>query len=178
MAHFYLEVEMNNVIYIYLICILIEVYHIVFHKFVYSIEGGILKAFKTLDKFHKGLKYCAEAGSKWNDSPELLNSIGEFPCVMNEEAINNYVYNSKRKLISLYDSKYIAKFLFEQFIELLYWAFSVLIVIKDFPRGIIIFAALMILSHMHKNYNDFKYFYLFDSLFCIVMYVTCITTLV
>lgn len=170
---------MSNVIYIYLICILIEVYHIVFHRFVYSIEGGILKSFKTLDKFHKGLKYCAEASNEWSNCPELINCIGKFPTVMDEDAVNNYAYNTKRELISSYDSKYIAKFLLEQLIELLYWAFSVLIVIKDFPRGIIIFAALMILSHMHKNYNDsFKYFYLFDSLFCIIMYITCITTLI
>lgn len=169
---------MNNVVYIYLACILIEVYHIVFHEFVYSIESGILKSFKTLDKFTKGLKYCLEAGKEWDDSPELVNGLGQFPSSMNKIVINDYAYNSKRKLISLYDSKYIAQFLFEQFVELLYWVLSVLIVIKDFPRGIIVFLALLVLSHMHKNYNDLKYFYLFDSLFCIVLYASCITTLI
>ena len=169
---------MNNVVYIYLACILIEVYHIVFHEFVYSIESGILKSFKTLDKFVKGLKYFAEAGKEWNDSSELVNGLGQFPNPMSEAVINDYTYNSKRKLISLYSSKYIAQFLFEQFIELLYWVLSVLIVIKDFPRGIIVFLALLVLSHMHKNYNDLKYFYLFDSLFCIVLYASCIATLI
>lgn len=169
---------MNNVVYIYLACILIEVYHIVFHGFVYSIESGILKSFKTLDKFIKGLKYCMEAEKEWDDSPELVNGLGQFPSAMNEAALNDYTYNSKKKLISLYGSKYIAQFLFEQLIELLYWVLSVLIVIKDFPRGIIVFLALLVLSHMHKNYNDLKYFYLFDSLFCIVLYISCITTLI
>ena len=169
---------MNNVVYIYLACILIEVYHIVFHGFVYSIESGILKSFNTLNKFIKGLKYCTEAGKEWNDSPELVNGIGQFPSHMNEAVINDYTYNSKMKLISLYSSKYIAQFLFEQFIELLYWVLSVLIIIKDFPRGIIVFLALLVLSHMHKNYNDLKYFYLFDSLFCIVLYASCIATLI
>ena len=169
---------MNNVVYIYLACILIEVYHIVFHGFVYSIESGILKSFNTLNKFIKGLKYCAEAGKEWNDSSELVNGLGQFPSPMNEAIINDYTYNSKRQLISLYSSKYIAQFLFEQFIELLYWVLSILIVIKDFPRGIIVFLALLVLSHMHKNYNDLKYFYLFDSLFCIVLYASCIVTLI
>ena len=170
---------MNSVIYIYIICIIIEIYHIVFHRFVNSVESGIIKSFQTLDKFHKGMKMFAEAGKGWGNDSTLKNVLGECPTLMNEDVVKDYIQQSKRKLVSSYDSKYIIKFAFEQLIELIYWTLSIVIIFKDFPRGIIVFVALLILSHMHKNVsNSFKYFYLFDSLFCIVMYITCISSLV
>lgn len=170
---------MNNVIYIYIACIVIEIYHIVFHRFVNSIESGIIKSFQTLDRFHKGMRMFTEAAKRWVDDTTLKSVLGECPTLMNEDVVEDYIQQSKQRLVSSYDSKYIIKFVFEQLIELIYWTLSVFIVFKDFPRGIVVFASLLILSHMHKSVsNSFKYFYLFDSLFCIVMYITCLSGLV
>ena len=166
----------DTVVYLYMTCIVIEMYHIIFHNFVYSMENGIIKSFSAINEFEKGLNHIVNVSNIYESCLYLKEILGLVPPFDDKLSIKKYIHNCKLKLVSMYSGKYILQFIFQQFIEVIYWALSLIIAIKDFPRGTVVFAMLLILSYMHKRGNDsFKYYYLFDSIFCIVMYITCIS---
>lgn len=166
----------DSIVYLYMACIAIEMYHIIFHNFVYSMENGIIKTLGTVNELEKGLKYITNVADICESCPDLKNILGPIPQFNDKVVLKQYIHNCKLRVISMYTWRYILQFLFQQLIEIVYWALSLAIAIKDFPRGTIVFVMLLILSFMHKRGNDsFRYYYLFDSIFCIVMYITCIS---
>ena len=173
---------MSIIAFIAIICIFIELWHIVFYTFLYKKHfkkadtvAGWAKLYENLDK------YFMSFAQEYLNNQELQDALGlekEY-----DEAMMGIIDLMKRcghptiakhKILKICSLKQYGLFLAQQFIEIIYWflIIALLFIMPDY-QGTIPCFVLMLLSEVEKRCNKNKnWIWLnLDSAFCIGMFM-------
>lgn len=168
---------MNNIMQIYLICICIEVYHIICHKQLSMFENDIIENLNNLDLAEKMLWTRPKLNSHCWRNKKMEQVFGEDiqfnTGVLDRKAIKHYISRKRDKLFDMYSNTYIYCFFIAQLIEVIYLLLSLMLVVS----GTISFYAgtAVVLFSIIKRLDIFKFENrnLFDSTCCILIFLFC-----
>lgn len=162
-----------------IICIFIELWHIVYYTFLYEKyfkpAENVITWSQSYDKLHKHFMNFADY---YVNNEELHEALGTEHYKVIKRILDllgsiGGPTDGKHKILSLRPMKELVLFLFQQSIEIIYLLLILnLAVIMPGISGCILLIILLSLSTFQKHYNkDKNCVYLnIDSLFCIIMF--------
>ena len=161
-----------------MICIFIEVWHIIYYSFLYKKyferTEKLILCVQTWDKLSKNYKEFCEYCTSNSGILEALGLESDMDALIYNETERDVI---KYRILKSCSMRGMALFLIQQFIELLYYLFIILLALcLPGINGLVLFIVLMVLSSLEKHYNKDKnaIFLNIDSLLCIGLFMLVI----
>jgi len=174
---------MNIVSFLAILCICIELWHIIYANWLYEkyfkYPESVAKWAESYGKLHK---YFIEFSDYYTNNLELQYQLGaDFTkAMLSVIDILQQVggeRSGRHKILDLCSMKKMFLFLLQQFIEILYWIIIfVLAFVMPHGVGVAVFVILWVISDIQKRFNqERKLLWLnVDSVLCILLFVAII----